>query len=73
MNYCLQKQACVQKVASSSPKTSWGNVVSGDHERGLTHPLTDDAEGTFQQGQEMCEFKKVGEGDPFSVTLGSSV
>lgn len=29
VNYCLQKQACVQKVASSSPKTSWENVVMG--------------------------------------------
>lgn len=31
--YCLQKQARVQKVASSSPKTSRENVVKGEHEK----------------------------------------
>lgn len=29
VTYCLQKQACVQKVAGSSPKTSWKNLVMG--------------------------------------------
>lgn len=45
--YCLQKQARVQKVASSSPKTSWENVVQLEHEKGLTHPLTTYTEGHF--------------------------
>lgn len=47
VNYCLHKQARVQKVVGSSPMTSWENVVRGEHERGLTHPLTDDTEGHF--------------------------
>lgn len=44
VTYCLQKQAHVQKVVSSSPKTSWENAVSMRHERGLTHPFADDTE-----------------------------
>lgn len=49
VTYCLQKQAHVQKVAGSSPKTSWGNVVSMRHERGLTHPSADDTERHFSR------------------------
>lgn len=29
VNCCLQKQAHGQKVSSSSPKTSWENVIRG--------------------------------------------
>ena len=56
--YYLQKQACVQKVASSSPKTSWENVVEGEHEKGLTHPLTNDR-GTFHQRDLAAYFVKL--------------
>lgn len=39
VNYCLQKQACVQKVASSSPKTSWETLLRGVNTReGLLIP-----------------------------------
>lgn len=48
VTYCLLRQPCVQKVASSSPKTRRGNCGQGlKHERGLIHPLTKDAEGYF--------------------------
>lgn len=47
VTYCLQKQAHVQKVASSSPKSSWENAVSMRHERAFTHPFADDTERHF--------------------------
>lgn len=35
VTYCLQKQAHARKVASSSPKTSWENVVRVTMKGGL--------------------------------------
>lgn len=35
VTYCLQKQAHTRKVASSSPKTSWENVVIANTKWGL--------------------------------------
>lgn len=43
MNCCLQKQAHGQKVASSSPKASWENVIR----EGGGGSLTNDAEEPF--------------------------
>ncbi len=41
VNYCLQKQAHVQKAASSSPKTSWETVARRGNMREVTHRLKD--------------------------------